>query len=123
MKNIRRIGKDEHVALLILLQSLKALAQVEMAKQEATEDAGLLVEAEKPLRRCIYAYKEHAAISSTFKSIEIKREYVACLKNLLSLISETTKNIDESRKAEVRELDDEIRRVEEEISSRKKHNL
>lgn len=123
-KDVRRIGKDEHIALLILLQSLKTLAHVEMGKQEATGDAGLLVvEAEKSLRRCIHAYKEHVARNSTSTSIEVKREYVGCLQNLLSLITDTTKDVDQSHKAEVRELKDEMRCVEEEISSRKKHNL
>ncbi|KNA20287.1 hypothetical protein SOVF_053820 isoform A [Spinacia oleracea] len=96
-----------------------------MAKQEVKktgEDLPVL-EAEKSLRRCIGAYKQYGALISTYIPIEVKGEYSSCLKNLLSLITDTANNADQSCKVEVQELRDEIIRVEEEISSHKKHRL
>ncbi|XP_056693848.1 uncharacterized protein [Spinacia oleracea] len=103
-KSKQRYGRDEHTALLIL------------------EDLPVL-EAEKSLRRCIGAYKQYGALISTYIPIEVKGEYSSCLKNLLSLITDTANNADQSCKVEVQELRDEIIRVEEEISSHKKHRL
>ncbi|KMS99113.1 hypothetical protein BVRB_2g047560 [Beta vulgaris subsp. vulgaris] len=121
----QHIGKDEHTALILLLQSLKALAHVEMAKQEEqqTREDMLVLEAEKSLRHCIRAFKEYEAVTSTSTTIESKGEYVSCLKKLLSLIIDTTKNPEQLRKADIQELKEEIRHAEEQISSRRKHKL
>ncbi|XP_057525491.1 uncharacterized protein LOC130804876 isoform X2 [Amaranthus tricolor] len=115
------IGKDEHLALTILLQSLKALAHVEIAKLEDQETTGALpvLEAEKSLRHCIHAFRKYGAVTSTSIPIEVKSEYISCLKDLLSLITEKTKNAGHFRKGELQELKDEIRCVEEEILGRK----
>lgn len=66
---------------------------------------------------------QYGALISTSIPIEVKGEYSSCLKNLLSLITDTANNADQSCKVEVQELRDEIIRVEEEISSHKKYRL
>uniref|UniRef100_A0A803N8N6 Kinesin light chain n=1 Tax=Chenopodium quinoa TaxID=63459 RepID=A0A803N8N6_CHEQI len=122
----QQYGKNEHPALIILLQSLKALAQVEVAKQEEqkTGEALPFLEAEKPLRHCIRAFKQYGAVASTSTPIAVKEEYASCLKNLLSLIIDTPSDTEHSRKAEVQKLKDEIMCIEEEISlHNNKHKL
>ncbi|CAO2820320.1 unnamed protein product [Amaranthus hypochondriacus] len=114
------IGKDEHLALTILLQSLKALAHVEIAKLEDQETTGALpvLEAEKSLRHCIHAFRKYGAVTSASIPIEVKSECISCLKDLLSLITETSKKAGHLRKGDLQELKDEIKCVEEEILGR-----
>lgn len=122
-KNIRnyeqRIGRDGHTALAILLQSLKALADVAIAKQEIEETGEALhvFEAEKTLQQCICAFKEYEVGTSNSTSIDLKAEYHSCLKQLLNLI---TKNGEQSRAAEVEELKGEIRHLEAQITSHRR---
>ncbi|KAJ8427805.1 hypothetical protein Cgig2_029219 [Carnegiea gigantea] len=122
-KNIRnyeqRIGRDGQTALAILLQSLKALADVAIAKQEMEETGEALhvFEAEKTLRQCICAFKEYEVGTSNSTSIDLKAEYHSCLKQLLNLI---TKNGEQSRTVEVEELKGELRHLEAQITSHRR---
>ncbi|XP_074288018.1 uncharacterized protein LOC141613170 isoform X2 [Silene latifolia] len=112
----QRTRNDQHIALVIFLRSLKALAHLEKTKDEIqeTEKALPVPEAEKALRQCMRAFKEYGAISTL---VEPKVEYISCMKNLLNMIGDTSKNTTKSRLGEMEELKDEIRRAEAEISS------
>ncbi|XP_010271352.1 PREDICTED: uncharacterized protein LOC104607409 isoform X2 [Nelumbo nucifera] len=121
----RKIGKDEHAAMVILLQSFDALGLLEITKQklqEPKEKHGSIIEAEKALQQCLSTFKEPRIQMSISNSPEVKSEYLSCLKHLLGLISESTGDgIQQSRKTVLKELKDEINRVETELSSKRKH--
>ncbi|KAJ6396504.1 hypothetical protein OIU77_021518 [Salix suchowensis] len=112
--------RERHAALVILLQSLDALGLAETAKQELLELQGEHlphVEAENVLLQCISSYKEFEAEKLISDSPKVKIEYLSCLRHLLSLM------IDAGSKDKVtlKDLDDEIKHVEGEISDHSKH--
>lgn len=116
-----QVRTDGHTALVILMQSLDGLGLLEITKQELKVAMGnrqaVVAEAENLLRQCTSAFKEFGAI---FGSHKVKAEYLSCLKHLLSLISDNTSL---ENTATLKELKDEIKRVEAEISQyRKREN-
>ncbi|CAL5326698.1 unnamed protein product [Camellia sinensis] len=120
----RETRKDENTALMILLQSLNALGLLEITKQELLESRGEhspTVEAESALHQCISAFKEFGIGQSMHSSPDLKVEYLSCLKRLASLIRDsTTESTQQSRRATLQELKDEIKHVEAELSLRGK---
>lgn len=120
----RETRKDENAALMILLQSLNALGLLEITKQELLESRGdhsPTVEAESALHQCISAFKEFGIGRSMHSSPDLKVEYLSCLKQLASLIRDsTTESTQQSRRATLQELKDEIKHVEAELSLRGK---
>lgn len=120
----RNVAKNEHSTMLILLQSLNALALLEITKldlQESMDEDHLVFEAEKILRECISTFKEFGTETSLSTSPEVKTEYLSCLKHLFALINDnSTASVKQSRKAALEELKDEIKRVEIEISATRK---
>ncbi|KAL6993258.1 hypothetical protein U1Q18_011373, partial [Sarracenia purpurea var. burkii] len=117
--------KDAHAALGILLQSLNALGLLEITKEELLESRGEhapAVAAENALRQCISSFKEFGIDRSISNSPGIQAEYLSCLKHLWSLISNrASEDLQQSRRANLQELKDEIKRVEGELSQRPKH--
>ncbi|KAL9392100.1 hypothetical protein Peur_016020 [Populus x canadensis] len=112
--------REGHAALVILLQSLDTLGLVETSKQELLESQGEHlpnVEAENVLLQCISSYKEFEAEKLISDSPKVRTEYLSCMKHLLSLMIDTG-NKD---KVTLKDLDDEIKRVEAEIYDRSKH--
>ncbi|XP_058108325.1 uncharacterized protein LOC131251571 [Magnolia sinica] len=113
--------KDEHAALVILLQSLDALALVEITKlelEEPTEAHEIEPEAERALRQCISIFKEPGIPSFLLNSPEAKTEYLSCLKHLFSLLSGSAS--EEQSRATLREMKEEIKRLEAELSHNRK---
>ncbi|GLU10642.1 hypothetical protein SLE2022_274290 [Rubroshorea leprosula] len=99
-------------ALVILLQSLHALALLEKTRQElleSREELSLPRDTENALRQCIAAYKEFGTGSLIGGSPEAKAEYLSCLKYLSSLI--------DTKATTSPELKEEIKHIELEISS------
>ncbi|CDP01646.1 unnamed protein product [Coffea canephora] len=121
---VRNIAKNEHSAMLILLQSLNALASLEITKlelQESMDEDRPVFEAEKILHECMSTFKEFGTETSLSSSPEVKTEYLSCLKHLLALINDnSTASVKQSRKAALEELKDEIKHVEVEISATRK---
>ncbi|XP_043696154.1 uncharacterized protein LOC122646632 isoform X2 [Telopea speciosissima] len=116
----RANGKDEQIAMVILLQSLDALGLLEITKQELQEsrDECSPTGAEDALERCISAFKEYGRKKPVAITSEAKAEYLSCLKHLLSLKIHSKS---ESTQKSEQELKDEIKHVEAESSSNKKH--
>ncbi|KAK9115107.1 hypothetical protein Syun_021904 [Stephania yunnanensis] len=117
-----RTGKDEHVALTILLQSCNAMGLLATNKKEleAAGEKHYIAEAEQALLECVSAFKMNDSIlivSLISKSTEIKAEYLSCLRHLLSLMIERT---DENSSSKVQELKLEIKHIEAEVSSSRK---
>ncbi|EEF29850.1 kinesin light chain, putative [Ricinus communis] len=110
--------REGHAALIILLQSLDALAHVEITKEELQESTHpSAVEAESALFQCISAYKQFESERSISDSPEVKAEYLSCLKRLSTLISDSAvKEIKLSGKPSLQELNDEIKRIQGAIS-------
>ncbi|KAL9241073.1 hypothetical protein vseg_015225 [Gypsophila vaccaria] len=119
IQNREHVRNEQHIALVILLRSLKALADLEKTKHEIQEKEKALPvpEAEKVLRQCVHAFKEYGAEGYILTSVEPKLEYVSCLNTLLKLIADTTKSTETSRAKEIKDLKGEISRIEAEISS------
>lgn len=111
-------------ALVILLQSLHTLALLEETRQELLESRKELSsprDAENSLLQCISSYKEFGIGGLIVDSPEAKAEYLSCLKLLSSLIGAEGKQ--QLKGTSLPELNDEIERVELEISSyRKRRN-
>ncbi|XP_044478712.1 uncharacterized protein LOC123205750 isoform X4 [Mangifera indica] len=117
--------RDRHAALVILLQSLQALGLLEITKQEMLEtqlEKNLPVhKAESALFECIATYKEFATEKSISASPEVKAEYLSCLKHLSSLIGDAnTGGRHKLREPTLQELKDEIKRLEVEVSSKRR---
>ncbi|XP_059452564.1 uncharacterized protein LOC132183177 isoform X2 [Corylus avellana] len=114
---------EGHAALIILMQSLDALGLLEINKQELQELQEHLpvAEAENALFQCISAYKEFETERSISDSPAVKAEYLSCLKHLLSLISDTDRT-QSFEGATLKELEDEIKRLESELHHRKRKN-
>ncbi|XP_060184301.1 uncharacterized protein LOC132613990 isoform X2 [Lycium barbarum] len=112
--------RSRQSALVILLQSLNALSLLEMTKSELEESKDPYnSEAESALRECLSAYKEFVTEKSLSDAPGVKAEYLLCLKHLVDLISDNkTSSADQSGKAGLKELKDEIKRVEVELSTK-----
>ncbi|XP_022143433.1 uncharacterized protein LOC111013309 isoform X2 [Momordica charantia] len=111
--------KDGRTALLILLQSLDSLGHLEITLQEmqgSKEDPSLIL-AENVLFECISAYQKFKG--SIFETPEVKAEYCACLKHLSSLVRDD-KTIGQARRISLQDLQDEISRLEVELSPYRK---
>ncbi|CAH9106146.1 unnamed protein product [Cuscuta europaea] len=123
----RQTGRDRQMALMVLLQSLNALAQLEVTKvelQESKVDGCVIREAESALRQCISAFREYEGEKSASDMVpQVKAEYLSCLTYLCSIINGNGKTQQitdhQSRKADLQELKHEIKRVEGELSRRK----
>lgn len=116
----RKAGKDGHVGMMILLQSLNALGMLEMTKleiQESREEHQ--VEADAALRQCISVFKEFGSASYLTDHPEVKAEYLSCLRHLSNLMIGHMK----TNKNSLEELNDEIQRVEVEISRSRRHEI
>ncbi|XP_052189057.1 uncharacterized protein LOC127799249 isoform X7 [Diospyros lotus] len=120
----RQTRKDEHAALVILLQSLNALGLLEINEQELLESMGersAAVGAENAYGQCISSFKEFG-VGRMASSPEIKAEYLSCLKRLSSLIGDgSTDSMQQSRKATLQELKDEIKHIEAELPNKGEH--
>ncbi|CAN1228566.1 hypothetical protein LINPERPRIM_LOCUS2980 [Linum perenne] len=114
--------REGRVALITLLQSLDILGLLEIKQQELQEKEQKKYSpaAEAALSRCISVYKEFEAEKSISNFPEVKSKYLSCLKRLLTFISSTINhNGENSKSATLEELNDEINRVEAEISRNK----
>ncbi|VFQ99692.1 unnamed protein product [Cuscuta campestris] len=128
----RQTGRDRQFALMVLLQSLNALALLEVAKAELENskvDCLVNNEAESALRECISAFREYETEKSLPAQVphQVKAEYLSCLKCLLGLImgggsgdGKTQQITDQTRRADLQQLKDEINRIEGELISRRK---
>lgn len=117
----RETPKDGHAALMILLQSLNTLGMLEITKMEllgSREDPTPVLDTEKALHQCISAFKEFGTGRSMSNSSEAKAEYLSCLRHLSALLSDSATNTTRlSRRTTLQELKDEIKSVEDELSS------
>ncbi|GMH19406.1 hypothetical protein Nepgr_021247 [Nepenthes gracilis] len=112
--------RDGKTALVILLQSLHALGRLEITKQEFQEskEVSPALEAESSLRQCISAYKEYGnGRLVPASAMETNREYLSCLKQLLSLMTDKR---GQSGGTSMGDLKDEITRVETVVSTGRK---
>ncbi|KAI8540931.1 hypothetical protein RHMOL_Rhmol08G0023100 [Rhododendron molle] len=110
----RQTGKDEQAARVILLQSLNALGLLEITKKEILESKGEhspAKETEDSLRHFISAFNMFRTerLKKSFSS-ELRSEYLSCLKNFSSLISNSTS--DSMQRGLLETLEDEIKHVE-----------
>ncbi|EPS61921.1 hypothetical protein M569_12871, partial [Genlisea aurea] len=107
--NTRNAGRDAQAATLTLLQTLDALASLEITKLKflgAKEYSS--AEAESAIQQCISYYKLTA-----YDSALLKAEYLSCLRRISNLTTcGVTMNVGLTEK----ELNEEIRRVENEVS-------
>ncbi|KAG8662528.1 uncharacterized protein LOC110599898 isoform X2 [Manihot esculenta] len=116
-------------ALIILLRSLDSLGLLEITKQELLESMEECLdpptlETENAFFQCVSAYKEFESDKLISDSPGVKVEYLSCLKRLSSLIRDGEfKERKVSGKATLQELNDEIKRVEGEISHLRKHKF
>ncbi|XP_011080813.1 uncharacterized protein LOC105163972 [Sesamum indicum] len=111
----RKTRNEAHSAALILLQSLNALGSLEIMKLEfpgAMEYLPAEAEAEAALCQCVSTYKEFASEHSISDSPQVKAEYLSCLRHLYNLVSKGMT----SEIGTAKEIKDEIRRVEDEVS-------
>ncbi|GLT67987.1 hypothetical protein SLA2020_402530 [Shorea laevis] len=117
---------DGSAALVILLQSLDALGLAEINKRELQELREHLpvAEAENALFQCLSAYKEFETKRSISDSPAVKAEYLSCVKHLSSLIIDTnTESTQRFKGVTLKELEDEIKRLESELHHRKRKKL
>ncbi|CAL1413378.1 unnamed protein product [Linum trigynum] len=110
--------REGRVALATLLQSLYTLGLLEIKKHELQEKEKCSSAAEDALFQCISVYKEFEAEKLISDFPEVKTKYLSCLKQLSSLVRSNAVNqiAKISTSAAVEELNDEIKRVEAEIS-------
>ncbi|KAK4783111.1 hypothetical protein SAY86_007485 [Trapa natans] len=111
--------RNARIAMIILMQSLDSLGLLEVTRQESLdsrEGSAPVAEAENAFLGCIDAYKEFGREGSASGSIEVRNEYLSCLKHLLSLLSDGAQAARPPRKVTVQELKDEIGHIESEIS-------
>ncbi|KAE8713351.1 40S ribosomal protein S28-like [Hibiscus syriacus] len=109
-------GRDGHVALIILLQSLDALGLLEINRQELQDSREKLStpDAKNAHFECISAYKELVTGKLISNSVEAKAEYLSCVKHLSNLLE--AEGTTQYRGTTLQELKDEVRRVEHDIS-------
>ncbi|ONK75326.1 uncharacterized protein A4U43_C03F15680 [Asparagus officinalis] len=114
-------AKDQHRALVILLQSMDLAGLLDIAKCELLEkgEKNFIFDAELSLRECIAMFKE-PRIRCLLNSPDVKSEYLSCLKHLTTMVNE---NIDgnNERSTALKELRDEALHVEAELSPRRRN--
>lgn len=113
------IEKDQHVALIILLQSLDAVGLLEVTKHEILETKEACEfpsEAELALRECVSIFKEPHIRRMLLNASNVTAEYLSCLKHLMSLLSGST---DESKLRVLQELKYEVQHIEAELTPRR----
>ncbi|KAJ6845015.1 kinesin light chain 3 isoform X2 [Iris pallida] len=108
---------DLHMALTILLQSLDFIGLLDVTKRElleAAQESAFPFDAELALRDCISIFKEPAT-RSLLNSPDVKAEYLSSLKHLANIVTE---NIDHKtdKSGALKELRDEVRRIQVELS-------
>ncbi|XP_073110388.1 uncharacterized protein [Elaeis guineensis] len=122
------IEKDQHVALIILLQSLDAVGLLEVTKHEILETkfpediqeaCEFPSEAELALRECVSIFKEPHTRRMLLNASDVTAEYLSCLKHLTSLLGEST---DESKLRVLQELKYELQHIEAELTPRRQRN-
>ncbi|KAF7851769.1 hypothetical protein BT93_L2634 [Corymbia citriodora subsp. variegata] len=102
--NSAEIGNDGRIAMIIL------------------DENSHLVEAEDALLQCMSSYKEFARERSVSGFVEVKVEYLSCLKHLASLIEGiSSEGMRHSQEVTMHELNYEISQVEKEISQMRRH--
>ncbi|XP_042023306.1 kinesin light chain 3 [Salvia splendens] len=115
----QRTRKDGHSAVVILLQSLNALGALEIMEQgflSSQTQEHIKAEANASLRQCISTFQELRSEQSISDSLETKAEYLSCLRSLYLSIRKGA-----ARQAgEEKEIQEEIRQVEDEISNARK---
>lgn len=121
----RETSRDEHAALVILLQSFESLALLEINRNEMQEPKEEHPEAaEDALLQCISAFKEFGTGTHLGDSPELKSEYLSCLKHLSAFLAEKalqgTTNSKARSDISLPELKDEIRRIENENRAHKR---
>ncbi|XP_056162877.1 uncharacterized protein LOC115681340 isoform X2 [Syzygium oleosum] len=123
--NLAESGNNGRIAMTILLQSFDSLGLLGLAKQELQESRDEnthLVEAEDALLQCMSSYKEFVHERSVSGFVEVKVEYLSCLKHLASLIEDITREgMQHSQEVTMHELKHEISQVEKEISQMRRH--
>ncbi|XP_073038627.1 uncharacterized protein [Primulina eburnea] len=108
-----KTGKDGHPMMLILLQSLNALGSLEIRKLQFQDSRECIPsEADASLLQCMSILKEFGNEKSLLESSEVKAEYLSCLQCLNDLISKSKA----SEIAMGKEIENEIQRVQDEIS-------
>lgn len=110
----RRTVKEN--AMLILLQSLNALGSLEVLNLElhnSKKQEKISAKAGAALRQCISTYKEFESVREISDSLQVKSEYLSCLKLLHNLMS---RGIEGTAK----EIEDEIQRVKGDLSKAEK---
>ncbi|CAI0627087.1 unnamed protein product [Linum tenue] len=112
---------DDKLMFFMQLQSLYTLGLLEIKKHELQEKEKCSSAAEDALFQCILVYKEFEAEKLISDFPEVKTMYLSCLKQLSSLVRSNAVNqiVKISTSAAVEELNDEIKRVEAEISRHK----
>ncbi|KAM0936964.1 putative tetratricopeptide-like helical domain superfamily [Dioscorea sansibarensis] len=112
-------SKDEHVALIILLQSLDTIGLWEAAKHELgeKEDHIFPLEAELALRECFSIIKEPVFKRMLQSSPDAKVAYLSCLKHLVNLLTENA-----GSSLDMLKLKDEARQIEAELLHSKRHS-
>ncbi|KAJ8752173.1 hypothetical protein K2173_003781 [Erythroxylum novogranatense] len=117
---LEEFTREGRTALIILLQSLGTLGLLEISRKEFRESMGYQSStggAASAFSECVYAYKEFEADRMVSGIREAKLEYLSCLKHLSNLISElTVREEEQSRRATLEELNNEIVHVEDEIA-------
>lgn len=105
--------KDQHMSLLILLQSLDLVGLLDITKSELLEqglEENFISDAKLILHECISMFKE-PVMRNLLNSPDIKTEYLSCLKHATNIASEVIGGNTE-RARELKELIDEARRIE-----------
>ncbi|XP_050388001.1 uncharacterized protein LOC126804968 isoform X2 [Argentina anserina] len=117
------IGNNGQVPLVILLQASDALGLLEITKEQlqgSEYEHAANIEAENALLECILAYKEFVSERSIPESPEMKVEYLKCLKRLMSLNSDGTRErIQQYIGVNSQDLRNEIKSLEVELSHKK----
>ncbi|XP_039114625.1 uncharacterized protein LOC120249973 isoform X2 [Dioscorea cayenensis subsp. rotundata] len=111
--------KDEHVALIILLQSLDTIGLWEAAKHELgeKEDHIFPSEAELALRECLSIIKEPDFKRLLQRSPDVKAAYLSCLKHLVNLVTENA-----GSSPDLLKMKDEAHQIEAELLHNKRHS-
>lgn len=123
---LKKGSRHEKLSMLILLQSLNALGELELQRmklKDSRENHLPSIEAETTFRQCMSAFKEFGTKTATLRdSPEVKAEYLSCLNQLFTMITENEKTGSQnSVNPELEELKDEINRVQADLSSTRRH--
>ncbi|KAJ0974945.1 hypothetical protein J5N97_016910 [Dioscorea zingiberensis] len=114
--------KDEHSAIIILLQSLDTIGLWEAAKLELGEKEAhrFPSEAELALHECFSIIKEPGIKSLLQTSPDARAAYLSCLKHLMNQVTENTRD-DTRTSVDLQKLKDEARQIESELLPNKRN--